>query len=100
MKSTKPSNIKIFVVILFFLITSIPVLGAEKTFRAGAATSDITSPLGSKIIGGFVPFPSPRGDDKLHSPCLGAGDGTTKISIGVFDLFGLTQHVSGEARGL
>ena len=54
MKSTKPSDIKIFVVILFFLITSIPVLAAEKTFRAGAATSDITSPLGSKIIGGFV----------------------------------------------
>ena len=100
MKSTKPSAIKIFVVMLFFLITSIPVLGAEKTFRAGAATSDITSPLGSKIIGGFVPFPSTRVHDQLHARCLVLDDGTTKLAIVVLDLLGIAKHVSDEARSI
>ncbi|PHX64601.1 MAG: hypothetical protein CK551_00115, partial [Planctomycetaceae bacterium] len=100
MKSTKPSAIKIFVVILVFLITAIPVLGAEKTFRAGAATSDITSPLGSKIIGGFVPFPSTRVHDQLHARCLVLDDGTTKLAIVVLDLLGIAKHVSDEARSI
>lgn len=98
MKSTKPSTINIFVVILFFLFTSIRVNAAEKTFRAGAATSDITSPLGSKIIGGFVPFPSTRVHDQLHARCLVLDDGSTKLALVVLDLLGIAKHVSDEAR--
>ena len=100
MKLTNPSAIKIFVVMLFFLFTSIPVHGAEKIFRAGAATSDITSPLGSKIIGGFVPFPSTRVHDQLHARCLVLDDGTTKLAIVVLDLLGIAKHVSDEARSI
>jgi len=44
-----------------FLACLIPtLLSAQppKPFRAGAATSNITPPLGSPIVGGFVPFPA------------------------------------------
>ncbi|MFN6051237.1 MAG: hypothetical protein ACK47R_10435, partial [Planctomycetia bacterium] len=40
---------------------------SEKVFRAGAATSEITSPLGAAIVGGFVPFPATRIHDELNA---------------------------------
>ena len=36
-------------------------------FRAGAATSNITPPLGSDIVGGFAPFPATHVHDELHA---------------------------------
>jgi len=84
--------------ILVCIFSSSICLAAEKTFRAGAATSDITSPLGSKIIGGFVPFPSTRVHDPLNARCLVLDDGTTKLAIVVLDLLGIARHVSDEAR--
>jgi hypothetical protein len=94
-------NQPLFTALVMFLVCIfIPnnTLGAEKIFRAGAAISDITSPLGSKIIGGFVPFPSTRVHDQLHARCLVLDDGTTKLAIVVLDLLGIAKHVSDEAR--
>lgn len=52
----------------------------EKVFKAGAATSNITPPLGMTIVGNFAPQPiSTRVNDELHVRCLALDDGTTKL---------------------
>ena len=69
-------------------------------FRAGAATSNITPPLGADIIGGFVPFPATNIHDELHARCLVLDDGQTKLALVVLDLLGIDYCVSSEARKL
>src|SRR5262245_46432995 len=71
-----------------------------KPFRAGAATSNITPPLGNAIVGGFAPFPSTHIHDELHARCLVLDDGPTKLVIVVCDLLGIDRQVSDEARAL
>src|SRR6187549_4116805 len=73
---------------------------AADSFRAGAATSNITPSIGDDIIGGFVPFPSSGVHDELHARCLVLDDGKTKIALVVCDLLGLHRSVSVEARRL
>lgn len=68
--------------------------------RAGAATSNITPPLGTRIVGGFAPYPAEHIHDELHARCLVFDDGTTKIALVVCDLLGLHRSVSVEARQL
>lgn len=73
---------------------------ADTSFQAGAATSNITPPLGSKIVGGFLPFPSTGVHDELHARCLVLDDGKTKIALAVCDLLGMHRSLSVEARRL
>jgi hypothetical protein len=68
------------------------------TFRAGAATSNITPALGSAIIGGFLPFPATNVHDELHARCLVLDDGKTRLALVVVDLLGFQYNVSHEAR--
>ncbi len=70
------------------------------SLRAGAATSNLTPPLGDNIIGGFVPFPATHLHDDLHARCLVLDDGKTKLAIVVCDLLGIHRSVSEEARKL
>lgn len=67
-------------------------------FRAGAATTNITPPLGSPIVGGFAPFPSTHVHDELHARCLLLDDGATKLVVVICDLLGIDRQVSDEAR--
>ncbi len=71
-----------------------------QTFRAGAATSNITPPLGNDIVGGFVPSPSTHIHDELYARCLVLDDGKTKLVFVVCDLLGVHQQVSEDARSL
>ncbi len=73
--------------------------GAE-LLQAGAATSNITPPLGEPIIGGFAPFPSTHVHDELQARCLVLDDGQSRLALVVCDLVGLHQLVSEEARRL
>jgi hypothetical protein len=73
---------------------------ASPSFRAGAATSNITSPLGGGIIGGFVPIPATHVHDELHVRCLVLDDGQTQLALAVCDLLGIHFSVSAEARKL
>lgn len=73
---------------------------ARSSFRAGAALSKITPPLGGDIVGGFVPFPSTHIHDDLHARCLVLDDGKTKLAFVVCDLLGIDRIVSDEARAL
>jgi hypothetical protein len=70
----------------------------KKEFRAGAATSNITPPIGMPIIGGFSPEPSKHIHDELHARCIVLDDGETKLALVVCDLLGVHLVVSNEAR--
>src|SRR5438093_13534521 len=74
-------------------------VGAQ-TFRAGAATSNITPPLGSPIVGGFAPFPATHVHDELHARCLVLDDGATRLVLVVCDLLGIDRLISDEVRAI
>lgn len=84
-------------IVACFLSTTLLAADAP-TFRAGAATSNITPALGSAIIGGFLPFPATNVHDELHARCLVLDDGKTKLALVVVDLLGIHYNVSHEAR--
>jgi neutral ceramidase len=84
---------------IFVLLIFASSLSAQ-TFRAGAATSNLTPPLGSPIVGGFTPFPATHIHDELHARCLVLDDGKTKLVLVVCDLLGLDRQVSDEARAI
>jgi hypothetical protein len=67
-------------------------------FRAGAATSNITPPLGGGVIGGFVPFPATHVHDELHARCLVVDDGKTQLALVVLDLLGIHRSVSWSSK--
>ncbi|MBI3880803.1 MAG: hypothetical protein HY301_12190 [Verrucomicrobia bacterium] len=69
-----------------------------KVFRAGAATSNITPPIGADIIGGFHPFPSTHIHDELHARCLALDNGGTRLAFVVVDLVGADRLVYDAAR--
>jgi hypothetical protein len=66
--------------------------------KAGAATSNITPPLGMNIVGGFSPSPSTNVHDELHARCLVLDDGKTRLALVICDLLGIHRNVSDEAR--
>ena len=88
----------ILLFVLLILLAAAPVFAAE--LKAGAATSNITPPIGEEIIGGFVPYPSKNIHDELHARCLVLDDGETKLAVVVCDLLGVHRIVSDEARRL
>ena len=71
-----------------------------RQFRAGAATSNITPPLGERVIGGFAPFPATNVHDELHARCLILDDGTTQIGFVICDNLGIRREVYDAAREL
>lgn len=97
---------KTFLLSLLVCLVALPASAQPKKdaaparFRAGAATSNITPPLGLEIIGGFVPFPSKNVHDELHARAMVLDDGHTRLAIVVCDLLGISSAVSNEARRL
>jgi hypothetical protein len=67
-------------------------------FLAGAATANITPPLGEPIVGGFNPEPSTHVHDELHARCLVLHDGKTRLAIVVCDNVGIPREVFDEAK--
>ncbi len=73
--------------------------GASPVFKAGAATSNITPPLGMEIVGNFAPRPiAAHVHDELHARCLVLDDGTTKLVFVVADIISLARDVWDEAK--
>jgi len=75
-----------------------PETVAQGTFRAGAATSNITPWLGDGIVGGWNAPPARHVHDELHARCLVLDDGTTRIAIVVADSVGIPREVFDEAK--
>ena len=89
-----------FVWALSIALASSATAADKPVLRAGAATSNITPPIGQDIIGGFAPSPSKHIHDELNARCLVLDDGKTRLAIVVCDLLGLHKIVSDEARRL
>ncbi|MEO6808334.1 MAG: neutral/alkaline non-lysosomal ceramidase N-terminal domain-containing protein [Isosphaeraceae bacterium] len=70
----------------------------EHLFRAGAATSNITPPLGSPIVGNFVTPPATHVHDDLHARCLVLDDGKTRLAFAICDNVGIPREVFDAAK--
>lgn len=87
--------------LLLFLITLSWISNAhgQPVFKAGAATSNITPPLGMEIVGNFAPRPIAKHvHDELHVRCLVLDDGATKLAFAVADTISLARDVWDEAK--
>lgn len=73
-------------------------LASAQTFRAGAATSNITPPLGSGIVGGWSAPPAQHIHDELHVRCLALEDGSSKLVFAVVDSVSVPREVFDEAK--
>ncbi len=71
---------------------------APAVFRAGAATNNITSELGSNIVGGFGPQLAKHIHDDQFARCIVLDDGKTKIALVVCDILGLSDKLCTAAR--
>ncbi len=67
-------------------------------FRAGAATANITPPLGQPIVGGWSPTPADEVHDELHARALVLDDGKTKLAIVLVDNVGVPTEVYDQAN--
>ena len=71
----------------------------DKVFRAGAATSNITPPLGMTIVGNFAPQPiAEHIHDELHVRCLVLDDGKTKLVFAVADHLQIVREIWDAAK--
>jgi len=73
---------------------------AGKVFQAGAATSNITPPLGTDLIGGWAPRPAEHIHDELHARCLVLDDGGGRLVFVVVDNVSVIREVYDEAKRL
>jgi len=97
MKKHLPLSLSLALAMLFSM-TMAEDAAKPVPFRAGAATSVITPPLGESIVGGFAPFPAEHIHDELHARCLVLDDGSKKIALVVCDLLGMHRSVALEAK--
>ena len=65
---------------------------------AGAATSNVTPPLGGSIVGNWEPTPATYIHDELHARCLVIDDGTSRLAIVVVDSLGIPRYVIDAAK--
>ncbi|QDS96592.1 Neutral/alkaline non-lysosomal ceramidase [Roseimaritima multifibrata] len=65
---------------------------------AGAATSNITPPLGEMIVGNWEPVPAAQVHDELHARCLVLAEGPTKLVFVICDNVGIPREVFDEAK--
>src|ERR1700722_6028755 len=72
----------------------------DSLFRAGAATSNVTPPLGQPIVGGWSSPPATHIHDELHARCLVLDDGQTRLAFAVCDNVGIPREVFDAARKL
>ena len=73
---------------------------AKPVFRAGAATSNITPPLGELIVGGWQPIPATHIHDELYVRCLVLDNGAARLAIVICDNVGIPQNVFDLAKDL
>lgn len=89
-----------FFLVSFFVTTGAAQSESERVFKAGAALSDVTPPLGALIVGGWQPIPATHIHDPLHARSLVLDDGQTRIAIVVIDNVGVPRPLLDEAKRL
>src|SRR5690606_23367869 len=81
-----------------WLLTASFATAEAGALRAGAATSNITPPLGELIVGGWSPIPATYIHDELHARCVVLNDGTTTLAIVLCDNVGIPREVFDRAK--
>ncbi len=95
----KPTGPLFFCLCLLCLTPATAQEKPERIFKAGAATSNITPPLGMEIVGNFAPRPiAEHVHDELHARCLVLDDGGTKLAFVVADTISLARDIWDEAK--
>jgi len=82
------------------LVTVCTTTANGQSLKAGAATSNITPPIGAQIVGGHLPVPSTHVHDELHARCLVLDDGRTKLALVTCDVVGVHRLVCEAAKEL
>ena len=77
-----------------------PPAAPQRQFRAGAATSNVTPPLGISINGGMTDRRATHIHDELHARCLVLDDGQAKLAFAVVDSCMIPREVIDEAKRL
>lgn len=85
---------------VFAALLSLPAAESGRVFRAGAATSNLTPPLGSSINGNFQDGIASHIHDELHARCLALDDGTTKLVLVTADSCVIQRSIFDEAKRL
>lgn len=67
-------------------------------FRAGAAASNVTPPLGCSLNGGFHDRKATHVHDELHARCLALDDGKTRLAIVVVDSCVVQRSIIEDAK--
>ena len=67
-------------------------------FRAGAATSNVTPPLGTSINGNMHDIRAAQVHDELHARCLVLDDGATALAFAIVDCCMIPDAVVGVAK--
>ena len=84
-----------------FVLAGPAQAASDRVFRAGAAISNITPPLGAEIVGNFAPRPlAEHVHDQLHARCLVLDDGETTLVIVTVDNVGVSRGAFEEAKRL
>ena len=102
-RTTHPAVwVSVLVLLVLHQLLSKPTVFAggptERTFLAGAASVEITPPLGELVVGGFVPFPADRIHDPLYAKAIALDDGDNRIAIVVCDNLGIRREEFDAAR--
>ncbi len=84
--------------LISFGSTAFAATQEKPLFKAGAASANITPPLGSSIIGGFRPIPATHIHDDLFARCIVLDDGSTKIVIVIADILGIPREIADSAK--
>lgn len=71
-----------------------------RRLRAGAATSNITPPLGASLVGNWTPSEATHVHDELHARCLVLDNGEGRLALVVVDSLGVPRHVLDHAKRL
>ena len=90
---------RLFTLILA-LVSDLHGFTADKVFRAGAATSNVTPWLGVSMPGGFTDRRATKIHDELYARCLVLDDGQPKLAIVVVDNCILPRDVLDRAKAM
>lgn len=86
-----------FVLTAWFATTTV-LAQQSVVLKAGAATSNITPPLGEEIVGGWKPIPARHIHDELFARCLILDDGNCRLGIVICDNVGIPREVFDAAK--
>jgi neutral ceramidase len=73
---------------------------AKPVFKAGAATSDVTAPLGTSMNGGFQDREATHIHDPQLARCLALDDGKTRLVLVVVDSCVIGKDLFDEAKAM